>query len=243
MGKYGHPDWGQAAATEFIATMPDLGELAARLGSPVVFQRTGNVFFIDSFDEGLADWLQSPAAGTGKIELRGDVAFRGPAAVRLYTDASSPGSTYLTKRFQPPFISKIGMEVTFSCVDAIRSMILTATLVQGGKHRWYMIQIRPGDDSLRVFGGDELTVVFGTQQIDTGDPTLFHTAKVVIDLVNKRFDRFYLDQEAYNLEAYQPIEVIDVTSPRLEVSLGVTSGEAVQHSVIIDNFIFTINEP
>lgn len=243
MGKYGHPDWGQAAATEFIATMPDLGELAARLGSPVVFQRTGNVFFMDSFDEGLADWWQSLGASGGKIELRGDAAYRGPAAARLYSGASIPGTTYLVKRFQPPFISKIGMEVTFRCVDDVKSMLLSAIVVKGGKHRWYLTQIRQGDDSLRVLGGDELSVVFGTQQTEYNEDTLFHTEKVVIDLVNERFERFYLDQEAYNLEAYQPIEVADPTPDRLEVAIGVSSGDGLQHSVIVDNFIFTINEP
>jgi len=46
----GHPDYGQAGPTSLIATVPDLGELAARLGSNNTWDRRGFILWYDDFE-------------------------------------------------------------------------------------------------------------------------------------------------------------------------------------------------
>lgn len=52
----GMPDWGEYSPQEVVSKLLDNAELAARLGSPVLFDRRGTVIFMDDFNCGVNHW-------------------------------------------------------------------------------------------------------------------------------------------------------------------------------------------
>lgn len=60
----GQPDWGAMRPLGVMATMADVGELAARLGSRCVYDRRGNVYYWDDF-EGTVNRFRTNTTGVG----------------------------------------------------------------------------------------------------------------------------------------------------------------------------------
>ena len=60
---HGAPDWFGTTPQGMVHRVADLAELAARLGSPDVFDRRGNVLFMDSFENGQNNWSHGALVG------------------------------------------------------------------------------------------------------------------------------------------------------------------------------------
>lgn len=63
---HGYPDYGNDPLA-LALQVTDLGELAARLGSPYNILRSGKVIFIDTFDDGITRWKQILNTGASII--------------------------------------------------------------------------------------------------------------------------------------------------------------------------------
>ena len=64
---HGARDFGIYAPKETIVTIEDLGELAVRLGSPVNYDRKGDVVWVDGFEDGIDKWDIDLTLGRGSF--------------------------------------------------------------------------------------------------------------------------------------------------------------------------------
>jgi len=80
---HGAPDWWGTEQTSTVHLVQDVGELAARLGSIVTFDRRGNVIWLTSFEDG----LQGTSFGVDHVDSKGTLstnrALGGAYSIRL----------------------------------------------------------------------------------------------------------------------------------------------------------------
>lgn len=247
MSQRGHPDYGQRQAQEIISPVSDLGELAARLGSIVTYERSGNVLFLDDFDDGLAAWFPQWAGTGAGVATESTYVYQGAQSVKLTTGTDSWQRAGLLKRFQPVSLGKVGVEVKISIPDPIEA-ILFGIQQNDGTERWrYHLWIEPDDNQFSIRDDDNYPP--GKTKVDdhllpSGDGYLFHTLKLVVDLKNKAYVRFLLDQSEYNLSDYTVLNTSpDVSDPRIEVLVEVRGRAANNDVGYVDDFILTFNEP
>lgn len=237
------PDWGALTAQKTVYEITDLGELAARLGSPVTFDRRGDVILVDSFEDGL-NRVRTLSIGTGAtVDLTMEKARSGLFAARLV--AGSDSTRWSLIEHGVPFrrLGRIGHEASF-VFDTHLEYIMWSFEGYSGSH-YYNTVIR------YYLDGQELRLVdenLAEQTFASGVPlgaeaTAFHTVKIVVDLETEQYVRLLLDGTVYDLSDYGFYVVADATAPIIEGRVGVKGDAGTNSVLLVDDVILTENEP
>lgn len=240
---HGTPDWGHVGPKSTIFGLDDLGEHAVRLGSPVVWDRRGNVILMDTFEHGLA---QCSGLGTGAnwdVALEGGYAWQGAFCAKLTTGDDAGDEAYIRYKHGLPVNSQLGLEFTFALDKLTRSMRwqITRNAAPGAYLAlvWYDFQ----NDWLWCRPGVGPEVKFGLG-VDLAAEA-WHTGKLVADYstVPPRYVRFILNDRKWDLTAHELDPVPG--GPEQELwwdAIHVTNVDE-NKAAYVDNVIFTQNEP
>ena len=90
-----------------------LTELAARLGSPVAYERRGQVIFMETFDQGVDDWIWTTETGDSTIQLSAASKVHGGYSALMHRTRSTGGWNKLGRRFALGASTTVGLGVWF----------------------------------------------------------------------------------------------------------------------------------
>lgn len=242
MGR-GQKDFGIYALTTTIAGLSDVGELAARLGSPNVFDRRGNVVFIDSFDNDLIPYERAEVGAGAEVKVVTDYARTSSFSCKMTGGSDSSQLARLQKSLPYPALTKWGFEIGFTYNEDIANIAFAIYLVDGTT--WYQgtVYIIPADDELTYLDENNVRQSIATNLGLLSAHTLFNLIKLVVDFDSKEYVRVILNETEYSLadiplysyastEGHYMMARIDLVSPFGENQLA-----------YIDEFIITQNEP
>ncbi|MBA7572235.1 hypothetical protein ES708_14011 [subsurface metagenome] len=240
---HGQPDFGAYAAKETVGSLADIGELAARLGSIVTYDRRGDVVFLDSFESGLSAWYTDFSGAGGGVTQSPDHARNGMFSTRMVCGSNLLREAYLWKYLPYPIAGNLGVEFSFTMHDELELLDLTIETIDDVKTLW--AQLRYDQDAkvlkYRSTGGawKELQTALTLLEFDD----MFHTLKVVIDYKNGNFVRALLDERSWDMSTFPIWSLGAMVGNRMHIAL-VTTGVALANATIyIDDFIVTQNEP
>lgn len=196
---HGGPDWGTAGPIGTIFTIEDLGELAARLGSIVTFDRRGNVVYMDDFEDGVELWGLSGLPIPGDRVWTADAARSGAFSCKLLTIADEDATVTIHRPVSYPALSKFGLKVSFS-YGAYWKYIEFWMQHFIGK-RMYKAYIRYDyDNALFEYldsGGDYQEAI---PEINIfADKRLFNTLKLVVDISTNEYSRLLVNNKFVDL--------------------------------------------
>ena len=235
------PDWGTYAPVSTIYSIQDLGELAARLGSPVTFDRRGNIIFMDNFDSGIEPWWigGNPTGWTGRWSP--DQYKSGGFSLELTTKAAAGASVYAQCYFPYPSKSRLGVEICFNHNYQVKQADFNIEIYDGSY--LYEAYIRLIDDTWYYQGDDhEYHALSPTTDLMTD--IMFHTLKLVFDLTTGKYVRLIVDTTVFDLSNFIIYKVDSSSSPSFYIYYEITAREsAAAAQVWIDNLILTQNEP
>lgn len=243
----GLPDYSTAAPVGQVPIGPiysssDVGELAARLGSPVTHDRRGNVIWIDDFEDNLNKWRRV-ATGTGAgIALSAEQCLWGSQSCKMTTGITTLNTTSLRRDLPYPHLSPAGFAISFTVPPEDIRIALTVGLYNGiTSYSWNIDYQRPLH-ILRCFTGAG-NITFA-ENVNLYEIFPFHFAKIVIDPATGRFVRFTLNSTEYDISAYSGFSAASVTFPALYVAISLFPLVAgVNMTSFVDSAIVTINEP
>lgn len=224
------------------APLQDIGELAARLGSPVVYDRRGAVYFTDDFENGLIPWMPGTDGTGAAVDLVSDHVFRGTQAARLTGGSDLDRRASVGKRLSPSILSAYGLESTFSIDTDVENVFLSMQYNTGVKRYYTHIRLNPASSSIVLAGEPDLLETFSGITIPSSDPDLFQTAKIVVDFAALRVIRFMYNQMTYDLTGRTFTGVADATNPRIEITVAVKSTAGNNGIIYVDNVIATIGD-
>lgn len=186
---HGAPDWWGTEPTATVHPIQDAGELAARLWSPVTFDRRGNVVFMDTFQDGLNKWHLGDLYENAEVHLSVVKALVGAYSARLITPDSDTLFVWIARDFQPTVESKIGAEYSYQIIDSEVDFVVGISHYTGSDEYSYNIKFDTSAGKLyyQASNGDwveaETGLVAGTA------PTCWNTMKLVVDLSAKEYVR------------------------------------------------------
>lgn len=239
----GRPDWGIGGAKSTIAALDDMGELAARLGSIVTFDRRGDVVWLDDFESGIAKWI-AITEGTGSAVASSTTRARSKAtSIKLTAGTDLVSYAYINHLNPIPVAGKIGMEFSFTLHASTGYIILSGFYYNGTRKISYGLQYDQANARLMYLNDSGIYTAFKTSiQLSISD-YLFHTAKLVIDLQNKKYVRAVVNDTQYDLSDYAMRDQADTTNPYLDTRIQHSSIYPDSAYAYIDDFILTQNEP
>lgn len=239
---HGAPDDSDVAKLGFICRLDDMAELAARLGSPVKYNRFGDVVYCDDFETGLGGLELSEVEPYGSIRLDTQYSLSGGVSLRLDTGDAGPFLVYVTHNNAPIETEKIGFAIAFQMDSEDCTIEFTILVYDGTTLYDFTIRYNRLLQTLRYLKPVVGTTLFAeTGELEYGI-SLFHHAKLIINYEKREYDAFYLNQHRYDLNGCLPWSSDDTTAPHLCTIVEVDSATVYPATVFLDDLVITQNE-
>lgn len=240
---HGSPDWGWRGPKKTTYGLDDEGELAVRLGSPVLFDRRGDVVWMTDFRHGWGDCWGFGTAGYETRLLTGYYPRQGAYCVGLYLPVLVSGSVGIVKYLSYPVSSLVGLEAT---VD------LPETVNYWG---WHLL-VRRGLTELRAYVHYNVVTDVLEYQTTAGAWVQFAaglnlealglcavTGKVVADIATEEYIRFILNEVEYPLTGAACYIQGAVQPRRFQAEVVAWNVDDDAMETHVDSVIVTQNEP
>ena len=242
-GGIDYPDGGFASGGPTYPMIGDLAELAARSGSPVVYDRRGNVVFLSQFRYGTGQFGLTPVGNGASQTLTAGTFLTGPYCLKMVTsDVTNEVSTASTRIAIPQSATRLGVEtgVSFTDVEVGFAIQITAYITPD-QYQFTLIH-RTDQDRLYIVSptgpgilDDNLVLYAGKQA--------WHRMKLVVDFENKMYVRALLDEDEWDISDYAA--AVDTTgeAKRIDARLQGYSRDNTNREIHWDDIIITQNEP
>ena len=240
---HGTPDWDVTAGAVTTYQLTDLGELAARLGSIVTFDRRGDLIWADDFERGLAKW-DDFASGAGSSVALSTAAARNGRYSCLLTAGAAVDRYAQIQHFSPFFVlSRMGVEFSFRLPADIGHLRLTANMWDGVNNTRFSIKYDDAADTLYYEDSAGVYVSLATGLVLNTSATLFHTLKLVFDAATGMYVRAILNEDTYSLAGIAGPAAASATAPVFGVTIYLNGWALAASEAYVDDAILTQNEP
>lgn len=237
------PDWRRLNVTSQSFPVTDLGEVAARLDSPVVFDRRGDVFDLTTFEYGLGGWRGLSSGDGSSTELTRTYARRGNYAVHLVTGTTSAMSAQITKDVGLQALGRFGFHAAVARRLPLTSIGLWAEHKDGLRDYYYAVQWLPATGELQVRNAAGAFVTVATSGIVPATQPTWVDLKMVIDLDTKRYERGLLGRAQVDLSGYTAQDLAAATTESLTLWVIATGDAGANRNGYVDAVVLTVNEP
>lgn len=240
---HGQPDYGAYTQKRTTYGLADMGELAARLGSIVTFDRRGDVIWLDDFESDVQKWTFNQTGVGGALVSDATRARNGGFCAHLTTGGALGNIGATTHRSPYQVISKTGFEISFTLNGNISEYLFSLYFYDGVNYHAAIVRFLPATNTLEVDNNGAWV------QVATAIPMaaalyLFHTLKLVGDFTAiMQYVRVILNEVEYDLSAYNLREALNPAGRQLSVALQLTTGVASSQGCYVDDAIITQNEP
>lgn len=240
---HGAPDWYGLKKETVFAIPIDLAELAVRLGSPVTFDRRGDVIWLDDFENGLNKWTLGTAFAHSEVYLSSAKAFRGTYACAIVTSDQLNGYTWITRSFQPAVVGQMGTEITYQIVDTEVDFDLGISHYTGSDEYGYRLKHDSSANKLYYLDSGSNWQEALANVYATTTPTGWNTMKLVVDFAAEEYVRAVFNDQGVPLAGHTCPHTTIGTEPGLGTVIRVHGDTSTTYQAYLDNVIITQNEP
>jgi hypothetical protein len=218
------------------------GEQAARLGSPVVWDKRGQVQAVFDFSKGFHG-MRKTTDGTGAvIELDPTHWQFGGYSAKLTGGSDGGRSALLETMFGVPPSSRIGVSINFSA-KTTPEYINLYIFAYISEHGYYgRLRYDFANDKLQYRDTGAAWQDIATQKLTTTE-YVFHRMKLVIDTSTKTFVRAMLDSQQYDMTATVENSAAVGIGDYVKGYVYVFSDSGDNDVAYIDTMTITTNEP
>jgi len=241
MGK-DHPDWGGVYNDTQFYPLFDMAELAARLGSPITYDRRGALIWCYDFSHGIGHVTLNTTLGA-TYALDATYWERPPFSLKLITGANALSQVYVARRLSTPQPDLVGAQVSILFGDNVDGCYLYLDHYTGALRRYAQVQVDLPNRDFKVYDKDTGSVTLNTDIPDLASAAYFARLKVVADLNTHKYVRALLDDNEYDCSAYEMGSQADTTAPRVELMVLLTNNGATEAVIYVDSLILTAAEP
>jgi len=218
-------------------------ELAARLGSPIRYDKRGEVRDFVTFEDGTGGvWFEGDALGSAHAL---DVSRALYSGYSVRVDLAASANAWYNIRLNAPSDPSVvvGIEAAFSMDTVDVEIEVGIYRFTSTQEVLMFVRYDPDAETLRLVDFDSGTPTFATGvKIYTSDPT-FSRLKVVADLGGGTYYRCQLNDTEWDLSAYSPWPSTNATVKHIRAYVKLRNNVAAARSVYIDNLIYTVAEP
>ena len=223
--------------------LADLGEQAVRLGSPVTFDRRGEVVWFDVGDRGLSPYICNQY-GTGAIVRPVAVyTLHGGYAIQLVAGSNGDHAAEIAKIISNLQMQRGGLEVAFHLPTYGDAFDIEVRHYTGAVSQRGVVRIDYADDKMKYLGDDDNFHEIATIGTVATSYWIYHHSKVVVDFDANRYMRLLFDDERYDLSAYALNSVASAEQRHYWLSVRMTGRLTYNDAAYVGHVILTGNEP
>lgn len=237
------PDFSKYLPGSTRFSLQDMGELAARLDSPILYDRRGEVIWYDTFDNGLGGW-STLAEGTGaSISLSADNIFKNPYACKLVAGTTGNRRAQIEKTLGSADVLSPGIENAIALTTDFETFIMQCIYHLPTGSQTVQLVLNNLTNKIQVHSTGGLYTDVATLSNLYDGHTGFNMIKLVWNLSNNYYARFLFNQQEIDLGDI-PIYVTDDEPGNSLTVLSYLGGKAtINATAYLAHIIATANEP
>jgi len=218
-------------------------ELAARLGSPVIYEQAGRVQLIETFEQGLSQWLPSSSGAGADAVVTPTNYHHGGYSCKM-TGGSNLECRMQISHSQGSFPrGKIGLAVAYSAPDPIDRIELELRVFDGVTRHYVRVKLDDVNNKLCIYDDTPAWQEVGVENIYTYFAYRFNFVKITADIVNDVYGELRFNQQEIDVSAYSLDTDLSNMPPRMDILLWVYSNPGDNDVVYFDDVILTVEEP
>ena len=226
-----------------VESVTDLGELAARLGSIVTFDRRGDVVFMDNFECGLAKWVCTAIGSGCSSALSEESPYRGYWSAKLSVGSVAVAISRMDIYTPFPLPSKMGFEIAFTVDGDAGSFSLGMNIYNGTQLIKGEIRYTPSTGALEYIDVDSNLATLASGLSLRADAHQYHVIKLVLDGDGAEYVRVILDSTQYKMDGVAARSEASALDAYMQGVVSLISDGAHTSSIYVDGAIITQNEP
>jgi hypothetical protein len=237
-----YPDWGGYPVSGQTYPLKDLAELAARLGSPVTLDRSGAVYYLETFRYGFNAWSPGYSSHASPPALDKDYSYSDGVAVKLDPGVTTGSYCCILHREPRPPLSKWGFACRFSTGGPVGCLYLIMTWGDG-THQWQtQVLIDLQNKTLYVSDANGAMVNVAPTPGLLANAHCFNFLKAVIDPEAHTWWRVRLNSAAYDVSGIGAQMLVDTDYDFVQLWVHATSQGSLQQPFYVDDIVMTYNE-
>lgn len=239
----GLEDWIRVRTSTALDFSNELAELAARLGSPYRYYRSGNVVAFTSFEDGddYVEFIGNSAPNIAIIST--DVALFGAKSAKLSV-TSAGGSAQFIKRVPFYDASKNALQLAVNLRDLTSIWNITFGTIRGGNIVRATIYFDQPGDILQYENSGGTKTTFATYP--SGSASGNHEwlmVKLFVDFALEKYDKIDVNGAIYDLSANDLFKVASTARRQNFFASNLLAPSAGTSLVYVDSVIYTVNDP
>ena len=239
----GAPDYSNVRVDQPLGRLYDQGEMAARMGSPVVYDKAGILVWYTDFEHGLQGTVFGVDTEDSKGSLCSSQSHHGSFSIKL--DPSDDEGSYVEYRRLAYFLpaGSVGFEVALAMDERPDNFhfiikLYDGTYSLGARMNYYT---ETGNWEIRKADGTYYTFLSGFK-LQYG-PTSWHPIKLVIDTTKEKYVRALIGRHNIRLTDYGILKTEDDSLAQLEVGIACYGSSEAHAPAYVDGVIITQQEP
>jgi len=240
---HGGPDYGIYAPKTTIISIEDLGELAARLGSIVNFDRKGDVLWLDDFEDDISKWRSQLTGDRGSVLWSPNHPHSKGFSLKATTGETNEDEVSLTKWFASPVLSRIGCEYHFTSHEKLGYIAFANQIMPGTGRYTGSVKYTRATKTWQYYDATEgFTDLSPTMELEEGEYA-YNAVKLVMDFTTNYYVSLIVNKTTYDLSSY-PLRSLDwAYEPGMRPQITIQNNSAAAAIIYFDNVIITQNEP
>ena len=239
----GGPDYGVWAPKHTVTALADLAELAARLQSPYIFDRRGDVVIMDDFEDPPLKWTISHSGVGSLVERSSVTAFAGGWSARLRTGDAAGNDAIISKRVFEPESRKCGLTAFFCTPSHFTTAELGMRLPAEDVLHQGIIRLRAAAGTIEYLSAEGTWIAFAPLP---DLPRAFHAfwpVKLILDFEKTTYHEFLLGPYSYDIKHITLRRLGGWVIPFSHIHIRAITDTVGNRDMYVDNVVFTRNEP
>ena len=225
-----------------VSSVTDLGELAVRLGSIVTFDRRGDVYWLDGFEEGISKWDTVSVGIGGGVALSASYARNGLYSCELTAGQFMTHYAEISRNFPYPTLSRWGFECHWSFDSDLDTLDVLVSVYDGTNLTTGKLRYDYGNQRLQYWDSDGAWQNLATSVDLEPGYGIFNACKLVLDLEEAEYERVIVNESEYDMEGVALQQGASAVSPGVKLGVRNTGDGSHNNVVYVDDVIITQNE-
>lgn len=223
--------------------LADDAELAVRLGSSVLYNRSGNCIFICDMTKSLNPLIIFDNGSGSSWAVTTETSYQSGVCAKFIVSANLFGVT-IRKDLTIPLITSTGIEIFINYGQQNVILLLTISAGYDGIQYYGELKFDSTDGSLYYINSDNLTYTkFGKIRIANRSANLWTSFKLVIDPINNQYVCAIVGNKLFPLDFIPLGGGASILGDFTITQLRIINLESNPCVYFVDNYIITINEP
>lgn len=234
------PDYSEYLGGSVRFSLQDMGELAARLGSIDLFDRRGEVIWIDDFTHALTNWFLYAQGANASVKMVTSPTYLTPYSVQMTTATDGLKRNGMTKYFSGVPATKLGFETGIQVINNPSYMLfnLSSQAPTGNFGMRVKLDYTDGHFYVQTTGG---VYVITDAVSDLGKTyNYFMPVKFVADFETGYYTRIITPSGETDISTIPMVTITPSTNPLFSLTMELGSNNAGQ-AIMYNSYVIITN--